>query len=235
MKRVRRGFTLIELLVVIAIIAILAAMLLPALAQAREKARQASCMNNLKQLGLTIALYANDYNDSCINANGGGYWIQKVFPYLPASSQTGTNKSRVFHCPSDTTDFTAWRNSYLLNGKIGGFGTYPTLKLGSLKKSAEDILMSDGEFPNTTPVFNNSLLYYAIFYGGRFSTSAGEANNGRIWEPGRHSQGSNYLFVDAHVEWYSADAYLKILRFKGDTIYDLYVGNVPFNHPGFTP
>lgn len=59
-----RGFTLIELLVVIAIIAILAAILMPVFAPAREKARQASCMSNMKQVGLALAMYTQDYDDT---------------------------------------------------------------------------------------------------------------------------------------------------------------------------
>src|SRR5271165_5665745 len=84
----RSGFTLIELLVVIAIIAILAAILFPVFAQAREKARQASCTSNMKQVGLALLMYANDYDEmfpySAIPPPSTGLivWYELVEPYV---------------------------------------------------------------------------------------------------------------------------------------------------------
>ncbi len=107
-SEIRNAFTLIELLVVVAIIAILAALLLPALSKAREKARQSTCVANLKQIGLALHMYANDY-DGLIpkhNLGGGLYWYDGR-PSAPCSLSSYLKVRRgtsyvepVFTCPT---------------------------------------------------------------------------------------------------------------------------------------
>ena len=112
--KVKRGFTLIELLVVIAIIAILAAMLLPALSQAREKARQANCQSNLKQIMLGLMMYVNDNNDFFPPAldQASNYWSDLLAPY---TQQSGVLATKLFHCPTNTRNVSSIKANTGLN------------------------------------------------------------------------------------------------------------------------
>ena len=144
----RRGFTLIELLVVIAIIAILAAILFPVFARAREKARQASCSSNVKQLALGISMYAQDYdekNPGCYRdttaaargplSNSGTYWYWEdmILPYV--------GNEQVYLCPSDGSGWTDYMASqWSMTGSHGNPGT----RLASIEKPAQTITIFDG-------------------------------------------------------------------------------------------
>ena len=97
-RSIRRGFTLIELLVVIAIIAILAAILFPVFAKAREKARQITCASNEKQLGLGLLQYNQDYDEKFPGGTVGAYgsvsgWASKIYPYVKSTG--------IYKCPDD--------------------------------------------------------------------------------------------------------------------------------------
>ena len=126
-RRVLRGFTLIEILVVVAIIALLAAILFPVFSRARENARRSSCQSNLKQLGLGLMQYSQDYDETLPTGSVGdqsgygpqGYgWAGQIFPYVKSAG--------VYACPSDPTKATAAqaalgaeRVAYAYNSNIG--------------------------------------------------------------------------------------------------------------------
>jgi prepilin-type N-terminal cleavage/methylation domain-containing protein/prepilin-type processing-associated H-X9-DG protein len=99
--RRRRAFTLIELLVVIAIIAILMAILMPALNRARNQARRVTCANNLKQIGISLHMYGNEYNGQLpLNANPGYWWWDIAYSTTDYIIATGGDRHS-FYCPSD--------------------------------------------------------------------------------------------------------------------------------------
>jgi prepilin-type N-terminal cleavage/methylation domain-containing protein/prepilin-type processing-associated H-X9-DG protein len=146
----RRGFTLIELLVVIAIIAILAAILFPVFAKAREKARQTSCLSNEKQLGLAMMQYTQDYDEFYPSTNDYGTgWAKTVYPYVKSLG--------VFQCPDDSFPFpTGWitlpadtvkvsyvANSYVMDHDNAQVSTpYP---LAGLDAPAASVLLYEGD------------------------------------------------------------------------------------------
>jgi prepilin-type N-terminal cleavage/methylation domain-containing protein/prepilin-type processing-associated H-X9-DG protein len=124
-KPLKKGFTLIELLVVIAIIAILAAILFPVFGRARENARRTSCQSNLKQIGLGLLQYSQDYdervplsfygnNDASSVASGRYKWMDATFPYVKSE--------QLYNCPSD--NLVASRSDILKNGYYKYLGGY---------------------------------------------------------------------------------------------------------------
>jgi prepilin-type N-terminal cleavage/methylation domain-containing protein/prepilin-type processing-associated H-X9-DG protein len=115
----RKGFTLIELLVVIAIIAILAAILMPVFARAREKARQTSCLSNMKQIALGVMMYTQDYDEnypidasSCGSGSGRLQACSKWNPNWRPEAQTApyVKNDQIFGCPSARTPLVVWTN-----------------------------------------------------------------------------------------------------------------------------
>ena len=192
MSRRNHGFTLIELLVVIAIIAILAAILFPVFARARENARKANCMSNVKQITLGIMQYVQDYDERYPSTHfvdnlGYGRWVPAVEPYI--------KNKQVWACPSNKDTFkgdfpTHYASNpagyapfdYGINGRIG------RMSLAQIDAVASTILLGESNLPDP--------YYWAHLYSGPVGCQSQPYG---AWP---HMDGYNLGLADGHCKWY---------------------------------
>jgi prepilin-type N-terminal cleavage/methylation domain-containing protein/prepilin-type processing-associated H-X9-DG protein len=170
--RLHRGFTLIELLVVIAIIAIIAAILFPVFAQAREKARQTSCVSNMRQIGMAIKMYVQDNDGYCflhhvydadVAANGPVISLEPEKPWTILFSPYVKNRA-VFYCPSDPAAHTKTQATDL--------DTYTRLELPELEEGKPATITAESYLLNSQ--LTHQTRQYGRFNEARFDSIAGE-------------------------------------------------------------
>lgn len=199
-----KGFTLIELLVVIAIIAILAAILFPVFARARENARRASCQSNLKQIGLAHIQYTQDYDEKFapyyngLAATVDGGWFTLVEPYMKST--------QILQCPSETiAPSNTNSHDYVYNGRLGSvdlsFGDFVGASVATLTFTSNTIVHADcRQFNNYAQIVTGQVEGAAgvsrPYLGADASSWCLNANGSQ-----RHLEGANYAFADGHVKW----------------------------------
>ena len=193
-------FTIVELLIVLAIIAVLAAMLLPALNKASERAKSIGCTNNLKQIGNAVSFYTIDYDGYLISCAlpETGWWIYSLKRQLNYNSDADILTKGVTQCPSRTKEDAIWGSlgygwnydyfGYRYNSPGVGYGT----KIHRVP-DPQTILIADSKDVGDTQV----LIY-----------PASPLMENRI--AARHLNGGNYLFIDGHVEYITRQDILNI-------------------------
>lgn len=221
----RRGFTLIELLVVIAIIAILAAILFPVFAQARDKARQATCQSNMRQLGTAISMYTQDYDELYPKTQSGAILIT-IRPY--------TKNKDIWKCASRSgqyrvSDIAVGGTNAILEVAVvgimwnsdlfGGFGGSSPRSIAEAQEPADTVMFIDNDVsaPPCTSL-NVTDPACAATTAQLGLTACRDARHVRGWNTrwgvqpmhirsrigAKHAGGGNFTFADGHVKWFKS-------------------------------